>query len=496
MAEARRKRRLIPRIPRVSMIVQVAILFLVGLVITGWISYVIMKRQFEETVRNQREIVSVSVLYNVYSDLSRYDAHDWLLKYWWDHRDELDVEYEPNSLFMAQTSKKKALELRRKYPDLTLEHVSEGVLDYVFNKHEQKMYAEVFYNRACGHFDDARILYQMDEIYLLVVDDELEEACCLFSGSQFVSEGDGFYTESRIYGLGDEIDLNGTLGDGLRAAFKSDKPTNMYMADGRMYFYYINQEVDDGYTAVFCESFDLEKYLSTVKSDSRNGLMVMLSLVIILSVICGVLLYFFVFRPIRRTRNALRSYTADKDCEAALRQLKDIHTRNEIGQLKDDLSDMIFEMDQYMKEIRRKTAEKERIVTELSVATKIQADMLPSRFPAFPDRSDFDVYATMTPAKAVGGDFYDFFLIDEDHLALVMADVSGKGVPAALFMVISRTLLRNRAMMGGSPAEILEDVNHQLCLGNEIGYFVTVWLAIVELSTGKGLAANAGHEHP
>jgi sigma-B regulation protein RsbU (phosphoserine phosphatase) len=102
----------------------------------------------------------------------------------------------------------------------------------------------------------------------------------------------------------------------------------------------------------------------------------------------------------------------------------------------------------------------------------------------------------MTPAKEVGGDFYDFFFVDEDHLALVMADVSGKGVPAALFMVIAKTLIKNRALMGGSPAEVLSYANDQLCEGNDAQLFVTVWMAIIELSTGKGLAANAGHEHP
>ena len=117
-------------------------------------------------------------------------------------------------------------------------------------------------------------------------------------------------------------------------------------------------------------------------------------------------------------------------------------------------------------------------------------------FPPFPDRTEFDIYATMDPAKEVGGDFYDFFLIDDDHLALVMADVSGKGVPAALFMVIAKTLIKNRALMGGSPGEILAYVNDQLCEGNDAGLFVTVWLAILEISTGKGMAANAGHEHP
>ena len=122
--------------------------------------------------------------------------------------------------------------------------------------------------------------------------------------------------------------------------------------------------------------------------------------------------------------------------------------------------------------------------------------MLPRIFPPFPSRKEIDLYATMNPAKEVGGDFYDFFLVDEDHLALVMADVSGKGVPAALFMVIAKTLIKNRTQMGGTPGEILYDVNNQLCEGNEEDLFVTVWLSILELSTGRGIAANAGHEHP
>lgn len=133
---------------------------------------------------------------------------------------------------------------------------------------------------------------------------------------------------------------------------------------------------------------------------------------------------------------------------------------------------------------------------ELNVASNIQQNMLPCIFPAFPDRAEFDIYASMLPAKEVGGDFYDFFLIDDDHLALVMADVSGKGVPAALFMVIAKTLLKNSAQSGLSPKEVLEKVNNQLCENNEAEMFVTVWLGIYEISTGKLIAANAGHEYP
>jgi len=174
----------------------------------------------------------------------------------------------------------------------------------------------------------------------------------------------------------------------------------------------------------------------------------------------------------------------------------DIRTQDEMEVLSGSITNMAEDMKHYMKTLIKETAEKERIGAELNVATQIQADMLPRIFPAFPDRKEFDIYATMNPAKEVGGDFYDFFLIDDNHLAMVIADVSGKGVPAALFMVIAKTLIKNRAQMGGTPSEILSFVNDQLCEGNEAGLFVTVWLAILDLTTGKGLAANAGHEHP
>ncbi len=133
---------------------------------------------------------------------------------------------------------------------------------------------------------------------------------------------------------------------------------------------------------------------------------------------------------------------------------------------------------------------------DLTVAAGIQENILPKIFPYMPERKEFDIYATMKPAKEVGGDFYDFFMIDDDRLAMVMADVSGKGIPAALFMMVARTLIKNRALLGEEPSKILFEVNNQLCEGNKAEFFVTVWLAVISLSTGEGLAANAGHEHP
>jgi len=134
--------------------------------------------------------------------------------------------------------------------------------------------------------------------------------------------------------------------------------------------------------------------------------------------------------------------------------------------------------------------------TELGMAARIQESMLPATFPAFPDRPEFDLYASMDPAREVGGDFYDFFLIDGDHLALLIADVSDKGVPAALLMMSAKILIHYRACRGGTPAQILADVNDELCDKNEAGMFVTVWMGILDTRDGTLTCVNAGHENP
>ena len=148
---------------------------------------------------------------------------------------------------------------------------------------------------------------------------------------------------------------------------------------------------------------------------------------------------------------------------------------------------MMEELENYIANLSKVTAEKERIGTELDIARNIQASMLPCIFPAFPDRKEFDIYATMTPAKEVGGDFYDFFMVDETHLAIVMADVSGKGVPAALFMVIGKTLIKDHTTPGRDLGEVFSTVNNLLCEGkNSEGLFITAFEGVlVFLVTGE-----------
>lgn len=173
-----------------------------------------------------------------------------------------------------------------------------------------------------------------------------------------------------------------------------------------------------------------------------------------------------------------------------------IHTRDELEELGDVMAQMEKDIGIYEENLTRAAAEKEHIDTELSVATGIQSHMLPDAKTAFPDRSDFSIYASMNPAREVGGDFYDFFLIDEDHLGIVIADVSGKGIPAALFMMSSMIIINNYATLGFSPKEVLEKANTKICASNVLDMFVTVWFGILDLKTGEITAANAGHEYP
>ena len=206
------------------------------------------------------------------------------------------------------------------------------------------------------------------------------------------------------------------------------------------------------------------------------------------------ILYRSIIAPINLIAGEASSFVKEENQVST--ELEKIRTGDEIQTLSETLLKMERDINHYIDNLTKVTAEKERIGAELNVATQIQADMLPRIFPAFPGRQEFDIFATMNPAKEVGGDFYDFFLTDSDHLALVVADVSGKGIPAALFMVISKTLIKNQAQMGDSPAQILQAVNDQLCENNEAEMFVTVWLGILEISTGKLTAVNAGHEYP
>ena len=306
---------------------------------------------------------------------------------------------------------------------------------------------------------------------------------------------DSYSVPEDNFKLGDKGMLLDTYREAVGESFKTGvRYEGFYLADGG-FGYNLTAMLpitDNGKSIAFMGVEIPMKTLGDNLTDFTVKISLVTGLVVIVCMLVAIVLFYrTVISPIKLSAAEARNFVANNN--EVSEKLKTIQTGDEIQVLSESLLHMEIGINEYIDKVTRLTSEKERISAELNIATQIQADMLPTDFP---DRKEFDLYATMDPAKEVGGDFYDFFMIDDEHLGLVMADVSGKGVPAALFMVIAKTLIKNRALMGGSPSEVLSYANEQLCEGNGAELFVTVWFAILDLKTGKGVAANAGHEHP
>ena len=357
---------------------------------------------------------------------------------------------------------------------------------------EKLIMAHDLYDGLSLGFNEEQLKFSYGGLYLVGI---TEENCgfviCKGNGDVLV------YRES----LGSSMDIDISTHNAAQKIRSGNYNATEYEivdnVDGKSYYIgYAPVGTGDAVKYAVCILYDWSQF----KKGLQDNLIVMAVIGISVMVIAGGILLSFLYRtairPVTKIQSAVRDYIVLKDSYAVIGKMREITANNEVGKLAGDISSLAEEMERFTGEIIKLTGEQERVAAELDLATKIQSGSLPNDFPAFPDRKEFDLYASMTPAKEVGGDFYDFFLIDDDHLVLVIADVSGKGVPAALFMMSSMILLRDRALMGGTPSEILEFVNERICEKNPLEMFVTVWLGILEISTGKLSCANAGHEIP
>ena len=335
---------------------------------------------------------------------------------------------------------------------------------------------------------------EMDLTYFYVIVPEEEDVVYIWDG--------GDKSRDDIFDLGEREQYYGNDYEIMRQAFELGIPQTILVRNddedgyGNLASAYVAvTDSNDNPVGLACVDMSMDLINSQIHYLMWTTFLI--TCVVLAASVVGY--YFYIRRVLIRPINVLHDSVTQlvpKNADSLQNFNVDLHTGDEFEELATSFSGMTVELQEYMDNIAKVTAEKERIGAELNVAAKIQSDMLPCIFPAFPDHSELDIYATMTPAKEVGGDFYDFFLVDDDHVALVIADVSGKGVPAALFMVIAKTLLKNSAQTGLSPKKVLEKVNNQLCENNEAEMFVTVWFGIYEISTGKLTAANAGHEYP
>ena len=253
---------------------------------------------------------------------------------------------------------------------------------------------------------------------------------------------------------------------------------------------YVDNGLEDEYEAIRTGAVDSFR---NQMFHARN----ILILLVVFIVAAGIASAFSITKRIIDPLNTITRRVASMGVRNRQFLMEDIYrTGDEIEVLAESFAKQSTRTMLYIDQIKKVTAEKERIMADLEMARKIQASQVPRNYDTFCSRPEVSLYASMRPAREVGGDFYDFFMADEDHVCLVMADVSGKGVPAALLMMTTRVLLKTHLQNGESPSEALYNVNNQLCETNDTDFFVTVWAASFKLSTGKGAAANAGHEHP
>ena len=223
----------------------------------------------------------------------------------------------------------------------------------------------------------------------------------------------------------------------------------------------------------------------------------MLASIFVILVIGGALLLLFIswatVGPVKRLRYGVRKYAKEKKPEELQTDMAVVRNRNELGELAGDISEMAEEIDSYMRENIRLAGEREAAAAELSIAARVQHGQLPAEYP---DSPYFTLRAFIRTAREVGGDFYDYFLLDDTHLLILIADVSDKGMNAAFFMGIAKAMIKSWAMKTKDPVEIITEAEKMLSDNNPDGLFVTAWLAVIDLATGHVDVCNAGHDHP
>ena len=474
---------------KTSIIIEVAILFLLGVILNGVITYYSEHRITDRAVRSQAISMAAGIAGEVETSVKENPNWQWLMGYWHDHAADMDIEYDVDFRSFTRTEEK-VKKWIKSHPDIPLRYTEYADIRYL-SEEDQKLYAEIQYTWLITRLNQIKSANNIEFVYVVMTDNTYSfQFFVLSAADPGAGRGDKY---GNFYKNGKRVTATGGLSGAMRDA--RENSSNL-VRTGTFFDYYDYLGMVNDYNILTGITLNRDKLLSDIKETTRQRTMLAMTYQILLSLICLLLILLFVIRPLRKVQQSIRLYKNTKKSGEVIRALSKVRSHNEIGQLADDVSGLAVEIDEYVDEIQNITAERERIGAELSVASRIQTSMLPSTFPPFPDRDGFDIYASMEPAKEVGGDFYDFFFVDDDHLCMVMADVAGKGVPAALFMMACKIILANNAKMGKSPAQILNDSNVSICSNNPEEMFITVWIGIFEISTGKLTAANAGHEYP
>ena len=469
-----------------SLSFQFLLFFVVSIIFTDILSFFMIRNVVKENYMREKEQTVYGIETEIEKSLKEYPTYRWVLSYLLSHADEeFDLEYES-----YEKTNKKIKTLLEAHPGMEIRTVTENDLN-TFTEEEKKLFVEIVYNRWLLRINDIKSVYDVEFLHFFATDDDYKNDIFVISGSDGKTPRGSEIGTVYIFGV--KVVNTQSQTD----TFKSLKEygPRILVTDNYLDAYRYMFKIDDK-NIIAGITIEISDFKRNTRVRTIEFLVTFIVLEIVFFFVLRYMISHWIIHPLTDVEKSVSDYAELKDGSFVRKKLSKITTQTEIGALADGVSEMTLEIEDYLEKIKTVTAENQRISADLDMAQKIQADMLPNKFPPFPDRTEFDIYATMKPAKEVGGDFYDFFMVDDDHIALLIADVSGKGVPASLFMVNAKTLIKNRTLLGGSLSEILADVSEQLLDVNEEGMFVTVWMAVIDIHTGKGVASNAGHDHP
>jgi len=359
------------------------------------------------------------------------------------------------------------------------------------------------YQEILGQLDKLRASMAANDIYVCAYDMDIlknydREADAADEWKPLYYIADSYHIPEEKFKMGGKSSVfEEYVGDVIKACETGSAPDNYFIAEGAFGYNTsaVYPVVQDGRTVAL---IGVEIPMETLREDIRKFvhkiMFAGISVALLLLLLFNTVLTRILVGPVRRIANAAGEFVMNGNSIRG--GIQEIRTHDEIQVLSQSILKMEEDINTYIANLTKVTAEKERIGAELDIATNIQKSMLPCIFPAFPDRKEIDIYAAMDPAKEVGGDFYDFFMIDDRHLVIVVADVSGKGIPAALFMVIGKTLIKDHTQLHMDLGKVFTEVNDLLCESNSEGLFITAFEGVLDLATGEFRFVNAGHETP
>lgn len=421
--------------------------------------------------------------------------YEWLLSYWEDNSQALSESIVYDSADALLQSRD------------TFAKDNPGLSSYDLKPEELKslspeakeLYAEICLMDLTLEFNRIKAIYGLKYIYFSKLSSE-NDMLFLVSG---LVDGEKRGNDVRdIFMVGKQVEPGLEYHPVLKEIYDTHSYVDKFekkIKEGRTgydYNVYVPIHISDESIYVICACMDA----TDVQREIYRG-MTFISILLFIILVIALSLMTFAFnrvllKPLGLVQGQIRKYTQDKNAAELCRELSHIKSQNEIGRLSDDVTLMAQEIDRHTKEIIELTSTNQRIETELMLARNIQKAVLPSSIPVFGDKECFELCGSSTPAKEVGGDFYDYFKIDDSHLGILIADVSGKGIPAAMFMMFSHICIKNMSNIDTDLGEIFEKINHILNERNDVDMFVTAWMGILDLDTGIINCVNAGHENP